>query len=363
LKIIISGGGTAGHINPAVAIGEYILEKEPGAKVLYIGTDGGLERRIYGAAGAEFRLFRARGLSRKNILSNFGVLVEDLRAYRQIKRAVEEFVPDAGVSAGGYISALAMFALERKKIPFIIHEQNACPGLATKFLSRYAKKYALAFMSAAGELKYPDRAVFTGNPLKRGFSEITRERARGNLGFSADDKVVLCFGGSLGAEKLNAAFAGLAAKNKGYCLIIGTGERYFVDFIEKAGKYDGKRIKIYKYITNMAEALAAADLAVTRSGAMTVSELAATGTPAILIPSPNVTADHQAKNADELVRAGGALKIDERGLTADALERAVDGLINDGGKLGEMAANLAKVAVRDAAARIYGALGFIINNS
>jgi UDP-N-acetylglucosamine--N-acetylmuramyl-(pentapeptide) pyrophosphoryl-undecaprenol N-acetylglucosamine transferase len=355
MRVVISGGGTAGHINPAVAIGEYILKKEPDSEILYIGSSGELEKRLYGATGSKFRLFKARGLSRKNILSNFGVLADDLKAYRQIKKTVSGFKPDVGVSAGGYISAISMFALKRKKIPFIIHEQNAYPGLSTRFLSKYAKKYALAFMSAKKYLKNADLAVFTGNPLKPEILEITREQARRNLGFSPSDKVILCFGGSLGAEKLNEAFLELAKKNKdaAYCLIIGTGERYFAGFTEKLGEYDTKRIKIHKYITNMAEALAAADLAVTRSGAMTVSELAAIGKPAILIPSPNVTADHQNRNADELVNVGGALKIFEKELTASRLEKTIDKIITDEKKLSEMSKNLKKIAVTDAGERIY----------
>lgn len=325
MKVLISGGGTAGHINPAIAIGTYL--KNQGAEVMYIGSDGSLEQKLYSQTGCPFRQFSSKGLDRKNLLKNFHILATDFRAYQGIQKVVEEFRPDVGVSTGGYISALSMYALHQKNIPFLIHEQNAYPGLTTRLLSRWAKKYAVAFWAAVPHLKHPDRAVLTGNPIRRDFLSISKEDARKALGLSKDETVVLSFGGSLGALKLNEAIAGVIplAQKDAITMIIGTGSRYHDDFLSRVDScsIDSEKIRILKYIDNMPTVLAACDLAITRAGAMTISELCAIQKPSILIPSPNVTANHQDKNAEALVKAGSAVKIPEAELSPQRLYETI----------------------------------------
>jgi len=359
MKIVISGGGTAGHINPAIAIGNCIKKNEPDSEILYIGSNGSLEKELYGGTGDKYKLYNSKGLSRKNIIENFSVLRTNSNAYNQMKRDIKDFAPDIGLSTGGYISAIAMSALKASKKPYIIHEQNAYPGLSTRILSRHAKKYALAFMEANEYLKHKDLAVLTGNPIRSDFLSTTKEESRKKLGFSQDEKIILCFGGSLGAERLNKVFLELAKntyKEQKYRLIIGTGSRYYemlCDELKNSKDLKAKKIHIEKFITNMPDLLSACDLAITRSGAMTISELAAVGKPSILIPSPNVTADHQTKNADILANIGGAIKITENELNIKTITNEINNIIDDESKLKKMSDSLKKVAIRDADMRIY----------
>lgn len=354
MKVLISGGGTAGHINPAIAIGTRL--KAMGADVMYIGSDGSLEQKLYSRTGCPYLQFTSKGLDRKHLLRNFNILATDCKAFFQIQKAVKEFGPDVGVSTGGYISALSMYALNLQNIPFLIHEQNAYPGLTTKLLSRWAKKYAVAFGEAIPYLKYKDRATVTGNPIRNDFLSVNRESARQLLGIAPDENVVLSFGGSLGALQLNNAMAELIpmAQKDGITLLIGTGSRYYEQFLSRTASYkiDNKKIRILQYIDHMPAYLAACDVAITRAGAMTVSELCAAGTPAILIPSPNVTANHQDKNAEAMVEAGAAIKIPESLLTSERLYQTVSELIKNPDKLERMREDSKKNAITDADKRI-----------
>ncbi|MBO5408622.1 MAG: undecaprenyldiphospho-muramoylpentapeptide beta-N-acetylglucosaminyltransferase [Clostridia bacterium] len=354
MKVLISGGGTAGHINPAIAIGTYLAKQ--GADVIYVGSHGALEEKLYSKTGCPFYQFTSKGLDRKHLFKNFKILSTDYQAYRQIQALVNEFQPDVGVSTGGYISAMSMYALKQKNIPFLIHEQNAYPGLTTKLLSRWAKSYAVAFREAVSYLKYPDRAVLTGNPIRSEFVLTDRSMARQKLGIPEDSKVVLCFGGSLGAKKLNEAVAGIIpmAQKDGITLFIGTGSRYYDSFIkENQSKVtDHNLVRIQKYIDDMPTALAACDLAVTRAGAMTISELCAVLKPAILIPSPNVTANHQEKNAQAMVNCGGAFKISETELTSKNLYNSMKSLLSDEDRLLTMQTHLKPLSITDGDRRI-----------
>ncbi|MBE7019013.1 MAG: undecaprenyldiphospho-muramoylpentapeptide beta-N-acetylglucosaminyltransferase [Ruminococcaceae bacterium] len=354
MKVLISGGGTAGHINPAIAIGTYLQNQ--GAEVLYIGSDGALEKKLYSKTGCQFYGFPSQGLDRKHLLRNFKILATDYQAHKEIKKVVEKFRPDVGVSTGGYISALAMYALKSKKIPFLVHEQNAIPGLTTKLLSKWAKCYALAFMEAQPFLKHPDRAVLTGNPIRQEFMQVNKKTARQKLNLPEDAPAVLCFGGSLGALQLNEAFIKMIpqAQKAGITMFIGTGSRYYEKFLEQVKElsFDPNQIRITQYIEDMPNVLAACDVAITRAGAMTVSELCAMKKPAILIPSPNVTANHQDKNAHALVTLGGALKIPEATLTGENLYQALHSMVSDSAKLQKMSEALTPLAITDGDKRV-----------
>ncbi len=354
MKVLISGGGTAGHINPAIAIGTRL--KKEGAEVLYIGSNGSLEKKLYSQTGCPFRQFPSCGLDRKNLLNNPKILYTDWKAYRNILKVVSEFQPDVGVSTGGYISALSMLALKKLHVPFLIHEQNAYPGLTSKLLSRWAKKYAVAFPDVKCFFRYPDRTVLTGNPIRSEFLSTDRAKARQALGLSEEEPVILCFGGSLGALKLNDAFAGIVpmAQKDGITLLIGTGSRYHKQFMEnvKYLSYDRNKIRIYQYIDDMPTALTACDLAITRAGAMTVSELCAIKKPSVLVPSPNVTANHQDKNAQALSDIGGAVKLQEQDLNAQTLYGIIESLVNNPTKLKTMSENLESLSITDGDIRI-----------
>lgn len=357
MRVLISAGGTGGHINPSLETGRYILEQNEKNKVLFIGANGSMDKKLYKNAPGEYRLFNAKGLDRKNLLKNISVLNEDYRAYKDIIKAVDEFKPDIGISGGGYISAAAMLALKKRKIPFIVQEQNAIPGLTTKLLSRWAVKYAYAFSSANELLKYPKRGVFTGNPVRKEFLQDDKQSARIKLGLPQNAKIILCFGGSLGAKKINDVILELIPKitpQKDVILVVGAGNYYYKNYKEFLGKYDNIIIK--EYIEDMPLWLNACDFAVTRAGAMTVSELCAVKKPSVLIPSPNVTADHQTKNASELARVGGAVLLHESKLDAESLYSIFEKLIKSDTKLSEMEKALEPLSVSDGAKRIYSVL-------
>lgn len=356
MRVIISAGGTGGHINPGIAVGKYIMEQNKNNSVLFIGANGDMDKKLYGMSGMNYKLFESKGLDRRNIINNFSILKKDYKAYRDILKVIDDFNPDMGVSCGGYISAMAMMCLKKRNIPFIIHEQNAIPGLTTKFLSRYAVKYAYAFESANKLLKYPERGVYTGNPVRSDFLELNKLQARNALGFADSDRIILCFGGSLGAKKLNEVFLEIIPKIKdeNIKLVVGTGSYYYKEYQKYLNKYDNIIIK--EYIDNMPIWLTACDMAVTRAGAMTVSELCASKKPSVLIPSPNVTADHQTKNADQLVNAGGAIKITEAELTSSILFDTLMKTVNDSNKLSKMEKSLFPLSVCNGAERIYGIL-------
>ena len=363
VRVLISAGGTGGHINPAIAIGKYIVSQDEKNEVLFIGSKGSLEEKLYKNSGLAYSLHISKGLDRKNLFNNIKILKEDYNAYREILKIAKKFKPDIGISCGGYISFMAMEAVKKVNAPFIITEQNAFPGLTTKLLSKDAKKYCLAFEEAKKFLKYPERAVVTGNPVRQEFSELKKEDARIKLGIPSDKKMILCFGGSLGAEKLNEAFFELikrVEKESGIILYVGTGKRYYEDFIKNI-KYTNNNIIIKEYIEDMPTVLMACDVAVTRAGAMTVSELCAAKKPCILIPSPNVTADHQTKNARVISDKSGGILIKESELSSEKFSDELLKLIKDDGRLTEMGENLSSLCVLDGAERIYLSLKEVLS--
>lgn len=362
MKVLISAGGTGGHINPAIAIGKYIVSQDEKNEVLFIGSKGNLEEKLYKSSGLKFSLHVSKGLDRKNLFNNFKILYDDYKAYREILKITKDFKPDVGISCGGYISFMAMEAVKRVKSPFIITEQNAFPGLTTKLLSKDAKKYCLAFPDSDKFLKFPDRSVVTGNPVRKEFVNCDKKEARKKLGIADDKKVILCFGGSLGAKKLNEAFLSLINKlknNDGIIVYVGTGKRYYDEFI-KSAKSVSSNIIIKEYIDDMPTLLCACDVAITRAGAMTVSELCATKKPCILIPSPNVTADHQTKNASVIADNGGGILIKESELSSQKFCEIILNLINDEEKLMKMQNKMESLCVLDGDKRIFEVLKSVV---
>ncbi len=360
MKVIISAGGTGGHINPAIAIGKYIAEQDKNNEVLFIGSKGDLEKRLYEASGLPYSLHISKGLDRKNLFNNFKILYADYKAYREILEITKKFKPDIGISCGGYISFMAMEAVRKTGAPYIVSEQNAFPGLTTKILSKNAVKYCLAFKEAEKFMKYPERSVVTGNPVRKEFINCDKASAREKLGIDKNKKVVLCFGGSLGAEKMNEAFLSLIKRvgnDENIILYIGTGKRYYEEFLKNVNKKSlSSNIKISEYIDDMPTLLSACDVAVTRAGAMTVSELCAAKKPCILIPSPNVTADHQTKNAKVIADNGGGIMIKECELENEKFCDIVMKLISDDKNLEKMQNNMVSLCVTDGDKRIFDVL-------
>ena len=363
MRILFAGGGTAGHINPALAIAGYVREKEPDTAILYVGAKGGMEERLVPAAGFDFRSITISGFQRKpswtNLKKNVKTVVRVFTSTGEAKRILKEFQPDICVGTGGYVSGPVIREALRMGIPSIIHEQNAFPGVTTKMLSKKANKVMLAVADAQKYLHNPEKCVLTGNPVRQEVIRAERERSRQALGLD-NRPLILSFGGSLGARTINEAVADLlaeSAKTGKYQHIHGYGQygKWMPELLEEKGVHleNAPNIRLREYIDNMPECLAAADLVICRAGAITLSELQAKGKASILIPSPNVAENHQYHNAMALVRRNAAEILEEKDLTGEALCRKVEDIFSRPGGAEILGKNAKGMAILDANERIY----------
>ena len=301
MRVLFAGGGTGGHINPAISIADYARSRDKDFEALFIGTKKGLETKLVPKAGYEIEYIEIEGFDRRHLLRNFGVLKKLAKARSDCRRIIREFKPDCIVCTGGYVSGPVTMAAYKEKVGALIHEQNVYPGLTVKGSEKYVSYVAVSFDETVNLLKHREKCVVTGNPIRTEILKADKETARKKLGI--DMPFVLIFGGSLGADRINETVVGMLPelkKNGGIKLLFGTGERNY-EKVMTAAKSVGadSNIEITPYIDNMAEVMAAADVVVARSGAITVSEIAALGKPSILIPSPNVVRNHQEQNARE----------------------------------------------------------------
>ena len=363
MKLLFAGGGTAGHINPALAIAGYIREKEPDTQILYIGAKGGMEERLVPEAGFRFKSIEISGFQRKpswnNLKKNVKTAVRILTASREARKILLDFAPDLCVGTGGYVSGPVIRDAIRMGIPSVIHEQNAYPGITNQMLSKKAYRTMLAVPDAQKYLSKKADCILTGNPVRQEILRADRGEARRALGLDSRP-LILSFGGSLGARTINEAMETLllsSAKNQKYQHIHGYGQygRWLPQALKEKGLDPAKagNIVLKEYIRNMPECLAAADLVICRAGAITLSELQARGRASILIPSPNVAENHQYHNAMALVRRRAALMIEEKDLTGEALCKKVEKVFALPGGTKEIGANAEKMAIIDANERIY----------
>ena len=358
MRVIMTGGGTGGHVYPAIAIAEKIQEKYPDSEILFIGTERGMEHKIVPQNGYEIRFITISGFDRKHMLKNAKTAVNLVKGTLQSRAILKEFRPDVVIGTGGYVCAPVVRTAAKMGILTFIHEQNAYPGMTNKLLEKYADRVFLAFPEAAKYFKKKEKLIITGNPVRKAFREANKETARTLLSIPQDAFVVLAFGGSLGAGRINKAALPLlefAAGQKGLCMVLATGSYYYRKMTEKAQEKHldhADNIRILEYIDDMPNYLAAADLVISRAGALTVSEIAAGGKPAILIPSPNVTGNHQFYNAKSIADKGAAVLIEEPDLTDESLISSVLSLMNDREKLGAMAKASKAAAAKDALGEI-----------
>ena len=310
MKILISGGGTGGHIFPALSIANAVKRRCPDAEILFVGALGRMEMERVPAAGYRIEGLPVAGFDRKRLWRNFGVLWKLWKSLRKARRIVRDFDPDIAIGVGGYASGPVLKQAQRRGIPTLIQEQNSYPGVTNKLLAPKAKAICVAYDGL--ERFFPaERIVRTGNPVRKHLEEcsLTREQAKKELGFDPERLLVLSVGGSLGARTVNEAIAASlpVIAEKGAQLMWQTG-RYGADhFREVASGHDN--VKADTFITRMDLAYRAADLVVSRAGAGTISELQILGKPVILIPSPNVAEDHQRHNAEALSSVGAARMI------------------------------------------------------
>ncbi len=370
MKVLLAGGGTAGHINPALAIAGYIKTKQPNAEILFIGNKNGMEQRLVTEAGYEIKSITISGFRRsispKSTVENLRTVSRTVTSSMKAKKIISDFAPDICIGTGGYVSGPVVRTAAKMGIPCIIHEQNAYPGVTNKMLTSRVKKVMLAVDAAKPYFNGAD-VLITGNPVRGEILTAYKETSRKKLGLD-QRPMILSFGGSLGAKKVNESVAELiarSAKDGRYQHIHAYGGKneWFNDLLREKGVElsECPNLDIRPYIDNMNECMAAADLVICRAGAITLSEIQAMGKPSILIPSPNVAENHQYHNAMALVNKGAAEMIEESDLSGETLIKRVDAMLEDSEKLASIGENCRKMAITDANERIYSVIKKVLN--
>lgn len=363
MKVLFTGGGTAGHINPALAVAGYLRQKEPDTQILYVGNRGGMEERLVQRAGYDMAFITISGFQRRltlqNVKRNFQTVGRMFAAAAETKKIIKDFGPDLCVGTGGYVSGPVIWEAARMGVPCVIHESNAYPGVTTKMLAKSVKAVLLAVPDAKSYFDGKVNCVVTGNPVRGEVLAAEREASRKALGLDSRP-LVLSFGGSLGASALNRAAAWMlaeSAKAGKYQHIHGYGSHdpAFLEEVREFGLNIDKnpQIRLLEYIDNMPQCLSAADLVIGRAGAMTLTEIEAKAKASILVPSPNVAENHQFHNAMALVRRGAAEIIEEKDLTGEGLWKKVEKLLSDPDRLASLGENAGKMEIIDANERIY----------
>lgn len=355
MKIAVSGGGTGGHIYPALALIREIKKKDEKVEFLYIGTEKGLESKLVPRENIPFKSIHITGFKRKISFENVKTILRFLKGVRDSKKMLKEFKPDVVIGTGGYVCGPVVYAAAKMGIPTIVHEQNSVPGLTNKFLSRYVDKIAICFEEAR-EFFPEQKVVLTGNP--RASEVLGQDGIKGRLSAGLKLKIptVLIFGGSRGARPINEAVVKSLTElsGKSYQVLYVTGDVHFEDVqkeVELVGNPENVIIK--PFIHNMPEVLSSVDLTVARAGATTLAELTSLGIPSILIPSPYVTDNHQEKNARALSENGAARLLLEKDLTGPKLVESIDHILGNEEKLAHMKKAARKLGIPDAAQRLY----------
>lgn len=355
MKLLIAGGGTGGHINPAVAIANEFKNTYKESEILFVGTKKGMESKLVPKVGYNIEFIDTEGFQRKNSLYNFIVIGKFATSILKCMSIIKKFKPDIVVGTGGYVSAPVVMAAHFLKIPTLIHEQNAIAGKTTKLLSRYVDRICVAF-DDKNICAHPEKTVVVGNPIRAAFKDAESEKSKREIGMDNGLPFVVCVSGSLGAQKINECiteYIKRSYKNNDCNFLVVTGEMYYdriLSELKNSGvELDGTNIHIKKYIYDMEKYLSAADLVISRSGAIFLSEIAYLGKPSVLIPSPNVAENHQEINADRYVKNNAAVKITESKLETDLLKSTVDSLLKDEDKLRIMGENSKKMSVDNSA--------------
>ena len=372
MKILLAGGGTAGHINPALAIAGYIKQKRPDTEFLFIGNKDGMEQRLVPQAGFPIRSITISGfqrsLSPKSMAANLRTVRRTVTSSAAAKKIIKEFQPDLCIGTGGYVSGPVVRDAARLGIPCLIHEQNAYPGVTNKMLAHRVQKVMLAVEAAKPYFKDVP-VVVTGNPVRGEILTADKAESRKQLGLD-QRPVILSFGGSLGAQRVNEAMADFIArsgKDGRYQHIHAYGS--YGDWFPGLVKEKGADIEacpnldVRPYIDNMPVCMAAADLVISRAGAITLSEIQALGKPSILIPSPNVAENHQFHNAMALVKAGAADIIEEKDLSGALLIEKADAMLSSPETLAHYTDNAGKMAITNASERIWSVIKKVLGNT
>ena len=356
MKVIIAAAGTGGHINPGIAIAQEIKKHNPDAEITFIGTPRGLENDLVPRAGFKLKTIEAYGIKRKISISNLKNVCKTLKSYSIAKNIIREIKPDIVIGTGGYICGPVFSGAFKYGIPTILHESNAFPGVAVKVLSKKTNTVLVGFEDAVKRLPKAKHVVVTGTPTKVKKINLTneqKERLKEQLNIKNNLPVVVIFGGSQGAESINNCITEIISQklNNSYQIVWAVGKKNYEEVKKKiTNTYNAS---IEPYIYNMEEVLNFADLVVSRSGAMTITEVAKTNKPAIFIPYPYATENHQEYNAKVLANAGAAKIILDKNLKSNELNSAINDIIMDKTKLEQMSQNAAKISIKDVDERIY----------
>lgn len=331
MRLMVSGGGTGGHIYPALALIERLKQVDPDAEVLYVGTHRGLENKIVPEAGIDFKTIKIQGFKRSLSADNLKTIYLFLKSIHLAKKMVREFKPDVVLGTGGYVSGSVLYAAAKMHIPTVIHEQNSVVGVTNKFLSRYVDDIAISFEAARDQFPAA-KVTITGNPRAQQVVNRLSDFSWETFGLSDDKPTMLIFGGSQGAPKINTSVVeAIPTFNaRDYQVVFVTGQKRFEQVSRQLEDVKvGSNVVIKPYISNMPDILPKVDVIVGRAGATSIAEITALGIPSILVPSPYVTANHQVKNAQALVDAGAAKMILEDQLTGQTLADVADQLMTD----------------------------------
>ena len=364
-RVIFTCGGTAGHVNPAIALAQRIAQSNPEAEFLFVGAERGLEKDLVPKAGYPFRTVRISSFHRsfkpKEIKHNLISVCNLIRSPREAKAILEEFRPEIVIGTGGYASFPMVKAAAKMGIPTAVHESNIVPGLTTELLEPFADRIMVGFESCRQHYKHPDKVLVTGTPVRGDFFALSKEAAKKKLGVDDGRPLIVSFWGSLGASGMNRQMAemlALEAAKEPFHHIHGagkTGYEMMQGLLREKGVdlENHPALQLREYIYDMATAMRAADLVICRAGASTISELTALGVPALIVPSPYVTNNHQEKNARALEEAGGAQVLLEKDSSGQVLFQTAAALLRDAERLANMEQNMASLGIRDATERIY----------
>ena len=363
MKVVIAAAGTAGHINPGLAIANKIKQEEPKSEITFIGTTRGLENDLVPRAGFKLKTIDAYGLSKKLTIENIKKMYKTLKGYGEAKKILKDLKPDIVIGTGGYICGATILAAHNLKIPTMLHESNSFPGKAVKMLAKKTDIILISFEDAKERIPNAKKIVHTGTPVKIKKQEYTNsqiEKLKKELGLNNEKPLVLIFGGSQGAQKINEAIMGIIKNklNKEYQIIWATGPKQY-DIIKE--KLEDANIninyientKIVPYIYNMEEIMNVSDLIVSRSGAMTITEIANLAKPSILVPLPNVSGDHQMYNAKVLANKNAAIIIKNDELNTVDLNTKIKEIVLNKNKKEEMGKNAFKVSTKNVEEKIW----------
>ena len=352
MRLLVSGGGTGGHIYPALALIERLKQVEPDTEVLYVGTTRGLENKIVPDAGIKLETMQMQGFKRSLSLDNFKTVYLFLKSVHHAKKIIRDFKPDVVLGTGGYVSGAVLYAAAKHHVPTVIHEQNSVVGVTNKFLSRYVDQIAIAFEAARSQFPAA-KVTMVGNPRAQQVAAQTPcYFCRAQCGLKDEVPTLMIFGGSQGAPKINQTVVDAIPEfnKRDYQVLFATGQKRYEHVKEQLKDVKlGANVKVVPYIKDMPAKMPKVAALVSRAGATTIAEVTALGVPTILIPSPYVTANHQVKNAQALVRKNAGLMITEDRLDARSLLVQADKIMQNADLRAEMAAAAKKLGKPDAA--------------